>query len=205
MELHTTRIVLLIVVAVDTLSLTVLATKGVVVNDRLIVVLEAALVDGQHLVSHEGRRDETIADIRIDGIGRHMNGEGLVAGPLAPSLRKDLDQKVATLSSSKQLTPFGKGWGLTRRGRKHWGWCLAGGTSKHGIVGNHGVNRSIDHESEGCDVDRNGDINIVGINLRERIHLGVLRRDGNAGAGGYQPKAAHEAYEAHGANEANEV
>ena len=53
MELHTFGIILLIVVAVDALSLTVLTTEEIIIDDRLIIVFETTLVDGQHLVCHE--------------------------------------------------------------------------------------------------------------------------------------------------------
>ena len=46
-ELHLLGIVHLIVVAVDALSVHLVATKHVVVDDALVVVLEATLVDGE--------------------------------------------------------------------------------------------------------------------------------------------------------------
>ena len=50
MELHTFRVILLIVVAVDTLSLSTLRAKDVVIDDALVVVLQTALADGQFFI-----------------------------------------------------------------------------------------------------------------------------------------------------------
>ena len=59
-ELHLLGVVHLVVVAVDALSVDLVAAEHVVVDDALIVVLEAALVDGELLVGDVGGRDESV-------------------------------------------------------------------------------------------------------------------------------------------------
>ena len=84
-ELHTRRVVLLIVVAVDALSLasTLLAAQDVVVNDALIVVLQTALADGEFLVTHIRWRNEAIAQIGIYAVLRNEDFEWLILRPLS--------------------------------------------------------------------------------------------------------------------------
>src|SRR5574344_1387350 len=51
MELHALRIIVLVVMAVDTLSVLFRSAEHVVVDDAFIIILQAALVDGQFLIS----------------------------------------------------------------------------------------------------------------------------------------------------------
>ena len=46
-ELHTVRIILLVVVAVNTLPFATFSTKHIVIDHALVVVLQTALVDRQ--------------------------------------------------------------------------------------------------------------------------------------------------------------
>ena len=90
MKLHALRIVLLVAVTVDALSLRGCRAEHIVVDDALVVVLETALADGQFLVRYIRRRDETVADVGINRVVGDIDGEGLIAHPLAVVLREHL-------------------------------------------------------------------------------------------------------------------
>ena len=99
MKLHTVGIVLLVAVAVDTLSLGTLGAEHIVVDDAFVIVLEAALADGEILVDDVGRRYETIADVGVDGIARHIDEEWLETCPVAVLVDIDLDLDGRRLSA----------------------------------------------------------------------------------------------------------
>ncbi len=81
-ELHAPRVVVLVVMAVDALAVFLSGAEGVVVDDALVVVLQATLSDGEVLVGAERGGNDAVADIGVDGVGRDADGEGLVARPL---------------------------------------------------------------------------------------------------------------------------
>ena len=69
MKLHTRRIVLLVMVTIDALAVFLETAELIIVDNALVIVFQAALVDGQCLVADKRREDETVAQITIDAIG----------------------------------------------------------------------------------------------------------------------------------------
>ena len=112
-ELHALRVVLLVVMAVHTLARHILAAEHVVDDDSLVVVLQAALVDGQFLETDVRRCDEAIANPGVYAVGRDGDGERLVARPLVGMARKDLHLDALAARSGHQLAPL-VGIGLYR-------------------------------------------------------------------------------------------
>ena len=90
MELHPLRTVVLIAVAVDALSLVLLGTQHIVVDDTFLIRLQTSLTDGQYLVADIGGGNQTVAQIGVDGIRRDMDIERLIAHPLSVVAGKDL-------------------------------------------------------------------------------------------------------------------
>ena len=91
MKLHAPGVVLLVVMAVDTLALNLFATQHVVDHDLLVVVLQTALVQCQLLIGHIAGRDESVTDICIDAVGGNGDMERLIALPGITAAGKDLD------------------------------------------------------------------------------------------------------------------
>ena len=91
MKLHALRVSLLVMVAVDALSLLLEAAKHIVVDDTLVVVLQTTLADGQGLVADERGWNETIAEIRVNAVCRHIDIEGLIVRPLVVVAGIDID------------------------------------------------------------------------------------------------------------------
>ena len=83
-ELHALMVILLVVMTVDTLSALVAfrATQDIVVYHALVVVLQTTLADSQFLVADIRRIDQTVAQICVDAVFRHINIERLVFRPL---------------------------------------------------------------------------------------------------------------------------
>jgi hypothetical protein len=69
MELHALRIVPLVVVAVDALSVFLETVQNVVVNHALVIVLQTSLIDSQSLVGYKRRGYQSVADIGVYGVG----------------------------------------------------------------------------------------------------------------------------------------
>jgi hypothetical protein len=88
MKLHPVRVVLLVVVAINALSVSPFRTEHVVVDDAFVVVLQTTLINGQFFVSDIRRGNEPVADIRVYGIGRDVDIEGLETLPVTVSPRK---------------------------------------------------------------------------------------------------------------------
>ena len=105
-ELHPLRVILLIVMAVDTLSLIVFRTEDIVVDHLLIIVLQTALVDRQFLIRHIRRVDQSVADVTVDGVWRHMDAERLEASPLIVLPRISLHLYGLALGCSHKALPF---------------------------------------------------------------------------------------------------
>ena len=91
MKLHTLRIVLLVVMTVDALAIGTLRAEHIVVDNAFVVVLKTTLADGQLFISDIRGRNESIADIAVDGIGRHIDMERLEACPMVVFVDKNLD------------------------------------------------------------------------------------------------------------------
>ena len=68
MKLHALRIVLLIVVAVDALAILLEATEHIIIDNALVIVFQASLIDGQSLITDKGREDQTVTQIAVDTI-----------------------------------------------------------------------------------------------------------------------------------------
>ena len=93
-------------VAVDALAVLLETAEYVVVDDTLVVVLQAALVDGQCLVGDIRRCYQAVADIGVDGVWRDKDAEGLEACPLVAVTCIDLYRDGITLGFLCQFTPF---------------------------------------------------------------------------------------------------
>ena len=105
-ELHAVGVVLLIVVAVDALSLGAFRAEHIVIDDGFIVVFQTALVDGQFLIGDIRGGNEAVADVGIDAVGRHIDVEGLEARPRVVLLRVDLYLDGIALGCFGQLSPL---------------------------------------------------------------------------------------------------
>ena len=174
MELHATGVVLLIVVAVDALAFFLEATEHVVVDDALVVVFQTALVDGQCLVADERGEDETVAEIAVDSVGRHVDAEGLVVGPLVSLSCIDVDGDGTALGLLRERAPVVD---IGLRLAFTYYFLIA-----HGIAGNHPVGFLVELEGERGHVDRDGHVGIVGIDLRQVLALyTVFRYAGSTG------------------------
>ena len=67
-ELHAFRIVLLVVVTIDTLGILLKTTEYVIVYDAFIIILQTTLIDSQRLVTDERGMDEAITQIAVNTI-----------------------------------------------------------------------------------------------------------------------------------------
>ena len=106
MELHALRVILLVVMTVDTLSGSSIRTKHIIINNTLIKVFQTALIDGQLLIIGIRRRYESVAEIGIDRVGRHMDAEGLKACPLTILAGIGLYLNGLTLGYIRELFPL---------------------------------------------------------------------------------------------------
>ena len=68
MKEHSPRILLLIIMAVDTLSVLLRTTKHIIDHHPFVIVLQASLIESQLLISDIRRRDESVAEVRVDAI-----------------------------------------------------------------------------------------------------------------------------------------
>ena len=105
MELQAPGVVLLVVVAVDALPGLLCRAEHIVIDDALVVVLQAALADGQFLIADEGGVDEAVAQIAVDAVGRHIDTEGPVVGPLSCLAGIDVHGDGIALGPLCQLAP----------------------------------------------------------------------------------------------------
>ena len=156
-ELHALRVPLLVVVAVDALALALEAAEHIVVDDTLVVVLQATLADGECLVADERRGNETVTQVGVDAVRRHIDAEGLVVRPLPVAAGIDIDADSA--ASSRQRSPF-----VHRR--------LHLALADHLLVtcriaGYHLVGLFVQLEGQRRYVHRYGDVHIVRVNLRQ--------------------------------------
>ena len=159
-ELHALRVVLLVVVAVDALSVTLEATQHIVVDDTLVVVFQTTLVDGQRLVRHKRRSNQTIADVRVDGVGRNMDVERLEVIPLRAVARVNIHRNVASFRFLRQSAPF-VDVGLS---------VAHDGIVADSVACHHLVASAIELESQRSNVHGHRHVNIV------RIYRGQLAR-----------------------------
>ena len=105
MELKAVGVVLLVVVAVDALPFCRLCTEHVIVDDTLVVVLNATLTDGQVFVDDIRRRNQAVANIGIDGVGRYVDIERLETRPLVVGLNINLHLNSLALGILGQSLP----------------------------------------------------------------------------------------------------
>ena len=99
MELHPFRVVLLVAVAVDTLTSRLRGTEHIVNDDLLVKILQAALVQRQFLVRDKLGRDEAIAEPRVYAVLGNLNLEGLETYPLTAFLGKHFHADALAMSS----------------------------------------------------------------------------------------------------------
>ena len=181
-ELHLLWVVHLVVVAVDALSVDLVAAEHVVVDDALVVVLEAALVDGELLVGHVGGRDESVADVGVDGVGRDEYLEGFVARPCPIVLCEHLHLHAFSFCLRGQRLPI-VDVGLGLDAAQH-DFLVAERIAGDGCIG-----LAAQLDGERCDVHGDGDANVVGIDVGRLLAVGELRGDTGSLAGGEEEDA----------------
>ena len=168
MELIAVGVVVLYVVAVDTLPVAVVSRKHVVVDHRLVEVLQATLVDGELLVGDVRWCNETIGNIRVDAVGTDADGKGLVVGPLPLVLGVDVHADIVALGCGGQSLPF-----------VEVGLCLQSTTKDllvaEAIARNHVLGRCGELHGERCDVHRHRHVGVVGVNGWQLSGLAILR------------------------------
>ena len=168
MKLHPLRVVGLVVVAVDALSVFLQCAQYVVVDHTLVIVLQAPLVDGQSLVGYKRGGYQSVADIGIDGVGRHIDTERLVACPLVIRLCEDIHLYLASLGFFCQSFPFlCRGLHLVRIHHFLITRLVACDHVGSGIV---------EHKRQRSDINRYGHVHIVGVYLGQLVRLLVVGR-----------------------------
>ena len=181
MELHATGVVLLVVVTIDALTCGFLTTKHIVDHHLLLVILQTTLVQGQFLIGHIARRDESITQIRIDAIARNGNMEGLVSPPLLIKLDKHLDIDILLTADGlvDQLAPI-----------VHLG--LYSLTTKHQFIITHRkpchhlVTGILHLECQRSDIHRYRYVGIVRIDRRRPFDVSKLSGHRNVVTGGQE-------------------
>ena len=166
-ELHSVRIVLLVVMAVDTLSLSTFRTEQIIIDDALVIVFQTALIDGQLLIGHIRGRNESIADIGIDRVWRDKDVEGLVACPAVILLRIDLYLDGIALGSLFQSLPVVSVRLYLVASTNHL-FCTCRQS------GYHLVGLAVDLEGQRRDIDGHRDVGIVRIDSRQLISVLVV-------------------------------
>ena len=162
MELHPFRVVLLIVVAVNTLSVASLGAEHIVVDDAFIVVFQTALINGQFFIGDIRRRNKAITDVGINGIGRNVDVERLETRPTIVFLYIHLHlDGIAFGSLSERLPVIGIGLYLMTITNN---LCFAGRKSGH-----HIICLAINLEGQRCDIDRYCNVCIVRVDIGEFV------------------------------------
>ena len=106
-ELEPLGIAALREMAVDALAVLLGGVYHVAVDELLVVVLKAALLQREILVGHVGGRDETVADVGVDAVGGHIDREGLIGRPLAVLLDEGAHTDVALADETLPLSGRG--------------------------------------------------------------------------------------------------
>ena len=165
MELHALRVILLIVMAIDTLACGFCSTKHVIDHHLLVVVLQATLIQCQLLVGHIRRRYQAVAQVRVDAVLRHADFERLVAAPLSVVAGKHFYVNVTACCLTHQLAPIGH-LGLNGIAAAHQ--LLTIGTE----TGHYLVTPAVPFKRQRSNVHRNGHIKVVGVYLRRFVGIG---------------------------------
>ena len=134
-ELHTLRIILLVVVTVDTLTArrAFRATQDIVVDDALIVILQTTLADGQFLIADVRRINQAVAQVGVDAVLRHINVERLILRPLSVVTGVNLHADVLVQGFLHQPLPLVL-TGLYLRALQQQ-FLVAHGEPRHHVVG----------------------------------------------------------------------
>ena len=82
-------------VAVDALPVFLIGVDHVAIDETLVEVLETALVDGQILVGHVGRRDEAVGDVGIYTVFGDGDVKRFLALPRVLAFDEHLHRDVA--------------------------------------------------------------------------------------------------------------
>ena len=176
MELHALGVVCLVMVAVDALTVFLETVQNVVVNHALVIVLQTSLIDGQSLVGYKRGGYQSVADIGVDGVGRHIDAERFVACPLAIRLCEDIHLNLASLGFFCQLLPFlFRGLHFVRIDHFLITRLVACDHVGSGIV---------EHKRQRSDIYRHGHVHIVGVYLGQLVRLLVVRGNRGLSAGG---------------------
>ena len=164
MELHALGVVLLVVMAIDTLGLFLETAEDIVVDDALVVGFQATLVDGERFVAYERGVDKTVTQVAVDTVGRHEDTEGFIVRPLVGFTGIDIDGDGVPLCLFGQSAPIVDG-GL--------GFiCKDKFLIANTIAGYHLAGFFIELEGEGGDVDGHGDVGIVGVYRWQGVDIG---------------------------------
>ena len=163
-------------VAVDTLSVALVAVYHVAIDDALVIVRQVALADGQVFVGHVGGRDEAVGQVGVDAVCRDVYAEGLHALPCAVGLPQEHFGCDVGSSGSHSSPRFEAGTDV---------WSAEGVC---GPVGRKACDVSVcfvfDMEAQRRHVLRHGHPDVVGIEARHGVRLGEVLRHLAAPAGG---------------------
>ena len=157
MELQAVGVVVLHRVAVDALAILVGGNEHIAEDDALLVILQAALVDGQVFVGDVGGGDKAIGDVRINPLFGYADSEGLECFPFPLFLLLDVgcDGNVFADTFADEAAPFfDAGADVCTADGNH---LLATGEGGDGIR----YVRQVIAPREGRDVGRNSDVGIV--------------------------------------------
>ena len=164
MKLHAVGVVLLVVVAVDALTVVLEATKHVVVDDALVVVLQAALTNGERLIADKRGWNEAVAEVGVDAVFRDEDAERFVVRPLVAALCKDIYFDGIAFGFADERGPF-----VERRlhlvGTDHLDVACC-------IACNHRIGFLVELEGQRSNVQWDRYIDIVRIDLRQGVDVG---------------------------------
>ena len=167
MELHALRVVVLIMVTIDALAVFLETAEDIVVDNALVIVLQAALIDGQCLVGDERRGYQTIADIRVDGVWRHKYLEGFEARPLITVACIDINGNGFSFGFLSQCVPL-----------VDIGLSVAHDVVvANSIASHHLVSLSVKFKTQRCHIYRYCHLSIVRIDGRQFVRLRIIGRN----------------------------
>jgi hypothetical protein len=157
---------------IDTLSLDLLTTEHIVHHHLLIVVLQTTLIQSQLLISHITGRDESVAEIGIDAVGRNGDMEGFISPPFLAETDKHLDIDILSDGLIDQFTPIvhRRLYSLAATNQL----VIACRKTRHDLIA--GV---LEFEGQRGDIDGYRHIDIVGIDLGRLLDVGELDGNGN--------------------------
>ena len=139
--------------AVDALTVLFGRVDHVAVDEALLVVLQAALLQRQVFVGHIRGRDESVADPRVYRVGAHTDGKGPEGLPSSVFLREHAHFDVTFFREAAPLLLRGP----------HFASFLDELFSRGFHHGDVAVGFGLDAEVQRGDVAGHGDVRVVGI------------------------------------------